>query len=200
MRKGTWTGAAVAAAIALGGCAHPVGDFIWVDNYSLATQAPPRDYVIAPGDVLSVRVYNQEAMTSRMRVRSDGKITLPFLSDVQAAGRTVTALAETVRTQLKEFIVNPVVTISLEEARPFEIYVVGEVARTGRYTVDGNATVLQAIAAAGGLTELASRDRIFVVRQEPAPVRIRFSYTALTQLSGNAASFRLRYGDTIVVE
>lgn len=197
MKKGMWLAWVLAG---LGGCAHGTGDFVWVDSYPLATQAASRDYVVATGDVLSVRVYNQDALTTRMRVRTDGKITLPFVGDVQAAGRTVTGLAEVVRGQLKDFIVNPVVTISLEEARPFEVYVVGEVARTGRYTLDPAASVLQALAAAGGLTEIASRDRIFVVRQDAAPVRIRFTYDALIQQRGQSAAFRLRHGDTIVVE
>lgn len=187
-------------ALALLACAHASGDFVWVDSYQAPPQPVQRVYVIGPGDQLSVRVFNQDAMSARPRVRADGRISLPFLNDVSAAGQTTATLAEQIQARLKEFIVNPVVTVSLEEPKPFEVYVVGEVARAGRYPLDSNATVLQAIAAAGGLTDYAKRDRIFVVRQEPAPARIRFRFEALSRLEGKASTFRLKPGDTVVAE
>jgi polysaccharide export outer membrane protein len=177
-----------------------VGNYVWVDNYPTAPRAAQKEYVIGPGDLLAIRVYNQEGMSGRPRVRVDGKISLPFLNDIQAAGLTTAALGDQIAKRLKDFVVNPIVSVSLEEMRPFEVYVVGEVVKAGRYAVDANGTVLQAIAAAGGITPFASRDRIFVVRSEPSPVRIRFTYDALSKLEGAAASFSLRNGDTIVVE
>jgi len=187
-------------ALAAGGCSTAAGSFTWVDSYAQPPKLGEKDYVVVPGDVISVRVYSQDAMGGRVRVRADGKITLPFVNDVQAAGFTPVSLARQIEKRLKEFVVNPVVTVVLEEARPVEIYVTGEVARPGRYPIDPGGTVLQAVAAAGGLTAFASRDRIFVVRTEPAPVRIRFRWEALTRLEGSAAQFALRTGDTVVVE
>jgi polysaccharide export outer membrane protein len=177
-----------------------MGNFVWVDDYPASNRSTVREYVITPGDLLAIRVYNQEGMSGRPRVRADGKISLPFLNDVQAAGLTTTALADSVASRLKDFVVNPIVSVSLEEARPFEVYVVGQVARPGRYAMDASGTVLQGIAAAGGLTAFAARDRIFVVRNEPSPVRIRFRYEALSKLEERAATFLLQNGDTIVVE
>jgi polysaccharide export outer membrane protein len=188
------------AALLASGCAHSAGDYVWVDDYKVPRYEPPKDYIIAPGDQIMVRVYNQDTLTTKVRVRADGKITVPLLNDVQASGNTLAGLADLIQVRLKDFIKTPLVTVSLEEPRLFEIYVVGEVARTGRYALDPNSTVLQAIAAAGGLTELAGRDRIYVVRQDPGPVRIRFRYDSLTHLQGNAAEFRLKVGDTVVVE
>ncbi len=176
------------------------GSYVWVDDYPASPRTSAKEYVISPGDLLAIRVYNQEGMSGRPRVRVDGKISLPFLNDVQAAGLSTPALADQIARRLKDFVVNPVVTVSLEETRPFEVYVVGEVLKAGRYVIEPSGTVLQAIAAAGGLTPFASRDRIFVVRNEPAPVRIRFKYDALSKLQGAAAGFALRNGDTIVVE
>lgn len=181
-------------------CSATVGNYVWVDNYPAPPRTSIKEYVISPGDLLAIRVYNQEGMSGRPRVRVDGKISLPFLNDVQAAGLTTAALADHIAKRLKDFVVNPIVTVSLEETKPFEVYVVGEVVKAGRYMVEPSGTVLQAIAAAGGLTPFASRDRIFVVRNEPAPVRIRFKYDALSRLEGAAAAFALRNGDTIVVE
>lgn len=192
----------LAALLALtsAGCSAALGSYTWVDSYTQPPRTADKDYVIAPGDLLSIRVYNQDSMGGRMRVRSDGKITLPFVNDLQAAGFTTAGLARSVEKRLKDYVVNPVVTVTLEESRPLEVFVVGEVARPGRYPLDPNGTVLQAIAAAGGLTPYAARDRIFVVRSEPAPIRIRFRYDALTRLEGSAAQFVLRPGDTLVVE
>ena len=192
--------AAVLGALTLSACSHVTGGYVWVDSYPVSPSATEKDYVIAPGDQLSVRVYNQEPLSGRARVRADGKISLPFVNDVQAAGLTPTALADHVQKRLKEFIVNPMVTVSLEEAHPIEVFAVGEVVRPGRITLDGNGTVLQVIASAGGLTPYASANRIFVVRQGPPPIRIRFRYEDLTRLEGKAGAFRLRNGDTLVVE
>lgn len=193
---------AVAAltALAAAGCSTASGSYTWVDSYTQPPRATDRDYVLAPGDLISIRVYNQESMGGRMRVRGDGKITLPFVNDVQAAGLTTTALARQVEKRLKDFVVSPVVTVVLEEARPVEVYVLGEVARPGRYAIEQDGSVLQALAAAGGLTPFAAHDRVFVVRTDPAPVRVRFRYGALTRLEGSAAKFALRAGDTVVVE
>jgi polysaccharide export outer membrane protein len=180
------------------GCAR-TGPFIWVDQYS---QPDPTStgYLISPGDALSVRVWNQEGMSARVRVREDGKISLPFLNDVTAAGYSPNALSAQLQTRLKDFIANPVVTIALEDPRPFSVAVLGEVVRQGTYTVDPRAGVLAALAAAGGLGEYAHADRIFVVRHSPTPTRIRFTYDALTQTAGKAPFFRLMAGDVIVVE
>jgi polysaccharide export outer membrane protein len=190
----------LALALLATACAGTVGDYVWVDAYPSPPRRDDSEYVLAPGDQISVRVYNQEAMSGRARVRADGRISLPLVNDVQAAGLTPSALSASIQKRLKDFIVNPTVTVSLEESRPFDVFVVGEVARPGRYALDPNATVLQAIAAAGGLTQYATRDRVFVVREDPGPVRIRFRYDSLTRIEGKAASFRLRNGDTVVAE
>ncbi len=152
------------------------------------------------GDILQVRVFNQPDMSARVRVRDDGKVSIPFLNDVTAVGLTPNALAQELQTRLKEFINAPVVTISLEEARPFSVSVIGEVGKAGVYALPPGAGVLQALAAAGGLTQYASKDRIFVIRDTPARARIRFEFGQLTQAEGKAATFRLRLGDIVVVE
>lgn len=190
----------LAATAGLLACIRGTGPYTWVDDYTPPAAPSAKEYVIEPGDLINVRVYNQDALAGRARVRADGMISLPFLNDVQAAGSTPSSLAARLQARLKEYLLNPVVTVSLEEPRPFEVYVMGEVGKSGRYALEPGATVIQAIAAAGGLTAFASRDRVFVVRQEPAPVRIRFRYHALTRLEGKASAFRLRSGDTVVVE
>ena len=191
---------ALAALAFLGTCATGGGPSIPVNEYQDPPEPLQSGYVIQPGDILQVRVFNQPDMSARVRVRDDGKISIPFLNDVTAVGLTPNALAQQLQTRLKEFINAPVVTISLEEARPFSVPVIGEVTKAGVYALPPGAGVLQALAAAGGLTQYASKDKIFVVRDTPTRARIRFEFDQLTQAEGKAATFRLRLGDTVVVE
>ena len=181
------------------GCAS-LGQYTWVNDYSEPPAPVEKEYVIKPGDVLQIRVFNQEGMSAKAKVRNDGKISLPFLNDVTAAGHSPNTFAKELQVKLKEFIKVPVVTVSLEETRPLVVSVLGEVARQGGYQVEPGTGVLQLLASAGGLTELAHKDRIFVLRREPNAVRIRFSFDLLSRLDNRASSFRMQSGDVVVVE
>jgi polysaccharide export outer membrane protein len=186
---------------ALTACRHDPGVFIAVDDFA-AQVATDAEYVIRPGDVLNVRVFQQDNMSARARVRGDGKISLPFLNDVTAAGFSPVVLGAQLQTRLKDFINNPVVTVSLEEVRQLSVSVLGEVPRPGIYNLEVGAGVLQALAAAGGFTNFAARE-IFVMRPsrtEEKPQRIRFDYERLQRADGKAASFNLKGGDIVLVE
>jgi polysaccharide biosynthesis/export protein len=178
------------------------GEYVLVDDYRLPPEVSDQEYLIRPGDVLQVRVMGQDAVSARVKVRPDGKISVPLLRDVPAAGTTPAELARQVQEKLARFIVNPSVTISLEEPRALMISVLGEVAKVGSYPLEQGSGVLEAMAVAGGPTQYAALDRIMVIRREPSGnrIRIRFDYDALTQLRGAAATFRLQNGDVIVVE
>lgn len=174
-----------------------VGKFVWVDDYPRATAA--ESFVIQPGDTISVRVYNQEALTTnKARVRADGRISLPLLNDVVASGYSPTTLSQQLETRYKEFIKLPVVTVSVDDVQASTIPVAGEVAKPSLVPVDRTSNgVLQVLVACGGLTEFAHKDRIFVLRKGQ---RIRFSWEALTRGEERAASFVLQQGDSVVVE
>ncbi|MFL5580487.1 MAG: polysaccharide biosynthesis/export family protein [Gemmatimonadaceae bacterium] len=194
----------VAACLVMGAsaCASgPRGSYVWVNDYPAPAAAPGR-YVIGHGDVLSVRVWDQDRLSGRVVVRSDGRISLPLLPDVVAAGRTTTDVADDVASQLRDsgLVVKPRVTVTVEESKPISVAVMGEVARAGTYTVTPRAGIAEALASAGGLTEFAHRDRIFVLRRMPRPVRIRFTYDAIARADGRAALFALQTGDVVVVE
>jgi polysaccharide export outer membrane protein len=180
-------------------CAR-VGPYVSVDDYAPAITVAGADYRIAPGDLLAIHVYREEGMSTRMRVRQDGKVSIPLLHDVQAAGLTPTMLAEEIQSRLKEFINVPRVTVAVEETRPLTVSVLGEVAHPGQYILEKGGGVLEALAAAGGFTDVAHRDRIFVLRRVPTPVRIRFTFEALSRGQGRAFTFRLQPGDAVVVE
>jgi polysaccharide export outer membrane protein len=193
----------LAAALALASaCAH-VGNYIPVDDYRDPAASAGTEYIIATGDLLSVRVFSQDSLSGKARVRKDGKISLPLVNDTEAAGLSPSVLARQIQAKLKDYIKDPVVTVSLEEAGPIEVSVLGEVGKPGVYRVEPRSGVLYALAMSGGLGQYASRDRIFVIRRAmdgKALVRIRFDYEKLTKGEGPAATFHMRDGDLLVVE
>lgn len=192
---------AVALLAACGG----VGRYVWVDDYVPAVHSTPADYRIQRGDLISIRVYNQDAMSVRGKVRSDGKLSMPFLNDVEVAGYTPDALTLQLQTRLKDVINAPVVTVSVEEQKleTVNVSVLGEIARPGVYVLEPGAGVLAGLAIAGGMTEFARRDRIFVLRPVPqagTSVRIRFSFDALSRAVGKGVGFQFAPGDVLIVE
>lgn len=197
---------ALAAAGAALACAHPQ-PFMWVRDVPASMLATTGEYVIGPGDVIGVRVLGSEANSvERARVRDDGKISLPFLNDVDVAGTEPGDLARRLETKLKEYLVSPVVTVVVHERRPLRVSVIGKVARPGIYDLDRGSGVVQALAAAGGLTPFADESAVYVLRSgywadgDPAPARIRFRYADLLAGRPPAALFQLRFSDVVVVE
>lgn len=189
------------AALGLAACGSAL-DYTWIEDVPATELASVHrgDYVIATGDLLAVRVYNQEALSSRGRVRPDGKISVPLAGEVVARGRRPADLARDVEALLKPFMVAPAVVVSVEEIQPMQISVLGEVARPGVFALEPGAGILAALASAGGTTEFADRDRVFVLRKraEGPPLKIRFTYARLTGSGG--AAFVLADGDVVMVE
>jgi polysaccharide export outer membrane protein len=206
-RSIAWMLLALAAAGPGVACRH-AKDYVWVTQLPVAkADGDEAAYRIAAGDVIGVRVWNQDSMSSdRVRVRDDGKISLPFLSDVEVVGMEPAELARRLEVKLKTFIVNPVVTVVMQERPPLRVSVMGQVTRPGVYDLEKDAGVLHALAAAGGLTPFADDDGLYVLRQgywadgTPSPGRIRFRYSDLRRGVAPAAAFRLRAGDVVVVE
>ncbi|HLM76519.1 MAG TPA: polysaccharide biosynthesis/export family protein [Polyangiaceae bacterium] len=182
----------------------PKGDYVWVDSLPPAQLSGPNpaEYSIEPGDMLNVRVYNQEAMSTRARVRPDGKIFIPLVGDVDVKGRRPADLAKDLEARMKSFIVAPSVAVTAEEVQPVRVSVIGEVTRPGSLDIQPGSGVLRALAMSGGLTEFADEDSIFVLRMAPnrSLQRIRFTYGDLTRGGGQGPAFTLRSGDVVVVE
>lgn len=184
--------------LALACATVPADSFVWVDDY-VSPDRGADEGVIGVGDTVDIRVLGQDQLSTRAVVRSDGRVTLPFLGDVRAAGLTPAALAAEAEERFKELINVPVVTVAVQPAPASPISVLGEVGRPGRHPYETGMTVLEALALAGGLTEFAHADRVFVLRGEP-PVRVRFDTRRLLRGDGEGFSFVLQPGDTLVAE
>jgi polysaccharide biosynthesis/export protein len=139
-------------------------------------------------------------MSVKARVRRDGRLAVPFVGDVVVQGKHPSAIAKELEDRLKTYVNAPRVTVVVEESQPITVAVIGEVVKPATVTIEPNGGVLQALANAGGLTDFADRDRIFVIRKYPVPQRIRFTYDALSGRDAKAAAFTLQSGDAVVVE
>jgi polysaccharide export outer membrane protein len=192
-------GVALALSLALAplGCAS-TPKYTWVDALPPA-ETGSGQYVVREGDLLDIRVYNEPTISTRARVRGDGKITVSLIGDVDAVGKTPGALGQEIQARLQTFLNAPSVTVAVDEQQPLSVTVMGEVAHSGIFTLPPNSGVLQALASAGGLGEYADDESIYVVRKSP-PQRIRFTYAGLIENKGRAAEFALRNGDLITVE
>ena len=191
---------AIAALVALSACGSP-GKFVWYHDLPKQQWADASgEYVIGIGDSIRIQVYEQEALSSTAKIRPDGRIALPFVGEIVAAGKHPQGLAKEIEARLKEFIVSPRVIVNIEDAKPVTVTFLGEVGHVGQVVLDPSLGLLQAIAQAGGPNPYADKDSIYVLRRTPEFIRIRFTYDALVQNEGGAASFPLRTGDVIVVE
>jgi polysaccharide biosynthesis/export protein len=164
--------------------------------------APPdrsTNYRIAVDDVLHVAVWKEPELTATVPVRGDGKISLSLLNDVQAAGLTPMELSANLTAQLKKYLTDPRVTVSVAQMNHGRIYLVGEVSRRGTMFLLPDMTVLQALSAAG-LTPFANQKKIYVLRSLGGVERkFPVNYKKMLKGEGTAQNITLKAGDTIVV-
>ena len=160
---------------------------------------PDPTYVIGPEDVLHIAVWKEADFTATLPVRPDGKISLPLLDDVQAAGLTPKQLAVSVTEKLKKYVADPRVTVVVTSINSKRIFLVGEVMHPGATSMLPNMTVLQALSSAG-LSQFANTKRIYVLRTENGKQRkLPVNYRQLVKGNQIEQNYLLQPGDTIVV-
>ena len=162
----------------------------------------PQDpkYIIGPQDVLDISVWKEAELTRTIPVRPDGKISMPLLNDVRAAGLTPNQLAAQITTSLKRFVTDPQVTVIVTAINSQRVYILGEVTRTGAYPLLPGMTLLQALSSAGGFTQFANRKKIYMFRTENGKqARYPFDYKAVVDGKRTDENLVLKAGDTIVV-
>ncbi len=158
------------------------------------------DYVIGAQDVLDVSVWKEAELTRTVPVRPDGKISMPLLNDVQAAGLTPTQLAASITTGLKRFVTDPQVTIIVSQINSQRVYISGEVTRAGAYPLLPDMTVLQALSSAGGFTQFANTKKIYVLRGSGGKAeKFPFNYKEVVNGKNADQNIVLKAGDQIVV-
>ena len=157
-------------------------------------------YVIGPEDVLDINVWKEPDMTRVVPVRPDGKISLPLINDVQAAGSTPQQLASTVTEKLRKFLTEPQVTVIVTQINSQRVFVIGEVLRAGAFPLVPGTTVLQALANAGGFTTFANVKKIHVMRLvNGKPTELPFNYREVLKGDNPDQNIKLEPGDTVVV-
>ncbi|HTM05384.1 MAG TPA: polysaccharide biosynthesis/export family protein [Vicinamibacterales bacterium] len=167
---------------------------------SVAAVVPPADYTVGPDDVLSVVFWRDKDMSADVTVRPDGRITLPLLNEVSAAGLTLEQLRQNIKAAAEKFVDDPSVTVDVKAINSRKVFITGEVGKPGPYALMGPTTVMQLLAMAGGVNEYAKADNISILRTENGKqVSMRFNYKDVLNRKNLKQNIELKPGDTVVV-
>ncbi len=155
-------------------------------------------YVIGEEDVLFIHVWKEEALSKAVPVRMDGKISLPLVDDIQAAGLTPLQLKGALTEKLKAYVDNPTVTVTVMEANSFKVYVTGKVQNPGVMRLRSETTLVKLITLAGGFTPFANEKKILIIRRENGTEkRIMVNYRRI--IDGDEPDVVIRRGDTVII-
>jgi polysaccharide biosynthesis/export protein len=159
------------------------------------------EFVIGPGDILAINVWKEAEISKVIPVRSDGRISLPLIGELQASGLTPKQLETEITKRLKDYVADPSVTVVVQEVKSQKINVLGMVAHPASYVITNSPTVLDAIALAGGFRDFAKQKSIYVLRQsaDGTPSRLPFNYKEVIKGVNPAQNVKLQPGDTVVV-
>ena len=158
------------------------------------------DYLLGPGDVIDIAVWKDETLTKSVIVLPDGKISFPLIGEIKAAGRTVPQLKEEIAKKISPYAPDPTVSIEVRQVNSMLVYVIGRVNTPGRFSLNTNVNVLQALTMAGGVNPFAKRDKIKIFRREGAKTTIfRFKYDEVVEGSALEQNIILQRGDVVVV-
>lgn len=172
-----------------------------ITEVSASPKAHDASFVIGNDDVLAINVWKEPDVSRSVPVRSDGKISLPLVGELQAAGETPLKLEQDIAARLKNFIEEPEVTVIVQQINSQKFNILGYVNKPGSYVLTNSATVLDAIALAGGFRDFAKQKSIYVLRQNPdgTQKRLPFNYKQVVKGRNPAQNIKLEPRDTIVV-
>lgn len=172
-----------------------------VRSISPAAKNTPDNFVIGSDDVLSINVWKEPEITRSIPVRSDGKISLPLVGEIQAAGQTPSQLEKDISGKLRSYISDPQVTVIVQQINSQKFNILGQVQKPGSYSLTQSTTVLDAIAAAGGLRDFAKKKSIYVLRASAkgGTSKIEFNYKAVIDGKHPEQNIKIEPRDTIVV-
>ena len=158
-------------------------------------------YKIGSGDILNIVTWKElDFSRDDVMVRTDGKISFPLLGDVQAAGRTPMEIRKEIESGLKDYVENPIVTVTVKNSLSQKFYILGEVKKTGEYPLIKGLTVLQAFAIAGGFTDWASKKEIILLRYENGKEKVyNINYKEIVNDKDFSQNISIKTDDTIIV-
>jgi polysaccharide export outer membrane protein len=164
------------------------------------SQVDEDSFIIGPEDLLFIHVWKEDALSRSVPVRTDGKISMPMIDDIQAAGLTPLQLKEVLTRKLKAYIENPTISVIVMEANSFRVFVTGQVKNPGMFRLKSEVSVLQIIPMAGGFTEWADQKKITIIRKEVGTERrIVVNYKKIVDGSAANSNVVLKSGDTVIV-
>lgn len=160
----------------------------------------PADYVIGPDDVLAVIFWREKDLSTDVVVRPDGRISIPVIQDIEAAGMTPEQLRERLTKQAERYVEEPNVTVVVKQINSRRVFITGMVTKPGPYNLNAPMSVLQLISTAGGLLEYADAKNIMVMRTENgAPTSFKFNYREIAEGKNLKQNIMLKPGDTVIV-
>jgi polysaccharide biosynthesis/export protein len=181
-------------------CAKTGYQIIDRDDNMLDALQQNRPYVLGCGDTLRVTVWRHEEASSDAVIMPDGKISLPLVGEMAAAGLTVDELKDELNRKYNEYIKEPHITITVKETNSLKIYVLGEVTKPGEFKLNSYTDVLQAISLAGGFTIYANKSTIHIIRKDgDKKIKISFNYNEVVAGKNLNQNIPLKPGDVIVV-
>ncbi|SRR6266567_739066 len=158
------------------------------------------DYILGPGDQLDISVWKDEALTRSLAILPDGKIAFPLVGELMAAGKTIAQLKKDIEGKLTRFMPEPVLSLEVKQVNSQVIYVIGRVNTPGRFVLNANVNVLQALAIAGGFNPFADKGKVKIIRYEGDKTRVfKFDYDQVVKKETPEINFGLKRGDVIVV-
>ncbi len=166
-----------------------------------AKSVDPDKFLIGNDDVLAINVWKETELSRSVPVRSDGKISLPLVGEVQASGETPRQLEQAIALKLKNYISDPEVTVIVQQINSQKFNILGQVVRPGSYPLTNSITVLDAIAVAGGFRDFAKKKSIYILRQNPDGAQSRITFNYKDVINGKTAeqNVKLQPRDTVVV-
>lgn len=160
--------------------------------------ADSNSYIIGPEDLLYIHVWKEEVLSRTVPVRMDGKISLPLIDEIDAAGQTPLKLKESLVVKFKEFVDIPNVSVIVMEANSFKVFVSGEVKGGGVIRLRSETSLLHLIPMVGGFTEWANQKKILIIRKENGAEK-RYTVNYKRIVDGKDPNFIMKAGDTVIV-
>lgn len=179
----------------------PAGDNAMQPASAAGTRAHDASYVIGNDDKLAISVWKEPDLTKSIPVRSDGKISLPLVGEIQASGKTPLQLEQDISTRLHSYITVPEVTVIVEEIKSKKYNILGQVGRPGEYSLTLSTTIMDAIAAAGGFKDFAKTKSVYILRPNPdgTQARLNFNYKEFIKGKDLSQNIKIEPRDTIIV-